>query len=342
MRLGVLDIGSNSAQLQVVDIVAGGPPLPAYAVKEPTLLAESFTPDGAIDRQGVRRAAEAVGRCLDVAQRSAVDKLYVFATSAVRDCANRDEVLGRIEGETGVRPQYLSGEDEARLTYLAARRWYGWSAGRLLVLDIGGGSMEIVYGTGVRPDLVVSLPLGAGRLTRRFLPDDLPSDKQLRRLRGHIRDELGEVADRLAWEGAPNQAVATSKTFKQLARLAGAPAQRRGPFVRRRLTVDDVARWVPRLARTPAAERADLRGVSRSRARQVVAGAMVAQAAMSRFKLSSVDVCPWALREGVVLCHAVWDARGFLPLQPISLGDRPVLHDIPRQLVVGSVAAAGM
>lgn len=77
-------------------------------------------------------------------------------------------------------------------------------------------------------------------------------------------------------------------------------------------------------------------GVSRSRARQVVAGAMVAHAAMSQFKVPSVDVCPWALREGVVLCHAVWDARGFLPLQPISLPEQPWRYDIPRQLVAGA------
>jgi exopolyphosphatase/guanosine-5'-triphosphate,3'-diphosphate pyrophosphatase len=336
MRLGVLDIGSNSAQLQVVDIVAGGPPLPAYAVKEPTLLAESFTPDGAIDPAGIRRAVGAVDRAVAEAQRLDVDQLYVFATSAIRDATNRDEAVARIGDGTGVRPQFLSGEDEARLTYLAVRRWYGWSAGRLLVLDIGGGSMEIVHGTGLLPDLVVSLPLGAGRLTRRFLPDDPPTAKQLRRLRRHVQDEIGEVADRMAWEGVPNQVVATSKTFKQLARLAGAPPQRHGPFVRRYLTVDDVARWVPRLARIPMAERADLRGVSRSRARQVVAGAMVAHAAMSQFNVPSVEVCPWALREGVVLCHAVWDARGFLPLQPISLTEQPWRYDIPRQLVAGA------
>jgi exopolyphosphatase / guanosine-5'-triphosphate,3'-diphosphate pyrophosphatase len=336
MRLGVLDVGSNSAQLQVVDVVAGGPPLPAYAVKEPTLLAESFTPDGAIDPAGVRRAVDAVNRALVAARRMDVDQLYLFATSAIRDAANRDEVVARIENETGVRPQFLSGEDEGRLTYLAARRWYGWSAGRLLVLDIGGGSMEIVHGTGLLPDLVVSLPLGAGRLTRRFLPDDPPTAKQLRRLRRHIQDEIGEVADRLAWEGAPHQVVATSKTFKQLARLAGAPPQRHGPFVRRYLALDDVAQWVPRLARIPVAQRAELPGVSRSRARQIVAGALVAHTAMSQFKVPSVEVCPWALREGVVLCHAVWDARGFLPLQPVSVAEQPWNYDIPRQLVAGA------
>jgi exopolyphosphatase/guanosine-5'-triphosphate,3'-diphosphate pyrophosphatase len=318
MRLGVLDVGSNSAQLLVVDVVDGGPPLPAYAVKEPTLLAESFTPDGAIDAQGVRRVVAAVGTALCAARQKEVDHLYVFGTAAIRDATNRDEVLDLLEAAVGVRPQFLSGEDEARLTYFAARRWFGWSAGRLLVLDIGGGSMEIVLGTGLLPELVVSLPLGAGLLTRRFLPDDPPTAKQLRRLRRHVRDHLHEVADRLSWEGPPNRAVATSKTFKQLARLAGAPARREGPFVERRLTERDVAAWIPRLAGAPVTERAEFRGVSRTRARQIVAGAVVARSAMRQLGVPTVDVCPWALREGVVLCHAIGDARCFLPIKPIS------------------------
>ncbi|MFC0438349.1 Ppx/GppA phosphatase family protein [Kutzneria buriramensis] len=338
MRLGVLDIGSNSAQLEVVDVVAGGPPLPAYALKEPTLLAESFTADGAIAPDGVDRVVGAVGRAMQTARGLEVEQLYAFGTSAIRDAANRDEVVDLLDAETGVRPQFLSGEDEARLTYVAARRWYGWSGGRLLTLDIGGGSMEIVFGTGLLPDLVVTLPLGAGRLTRQFLPDDLPLGKQMRRLRRHVRHQLREVADRVAWEGTPTLTVATSKTFKQLARLAGAPAQRQGPFVRRRLAVEDVATWIPRLARTPVAERTQFRGVSQSRARQVLAGAMVAHAAMKELAVPSVDVCPWALREGVMLCHAVWDARTFLPLQPVSLTQRPDVCDI-RQLVGGATPA---
>jgi exopolyphosphatase / guanosine-5'-triphosphate,3'-diphosphate pyrophosphatase len=130
-----------------------------------------------------------------------------------------------------VRPQFLTGHDEARLTYLAVHQWYGWSAGRLLIIDIGGGSMEIVLGRDAEPDLAVSLPLGAGRLTRAFLPDDPPSQSQLSALRQHVNATLREVADRLRWEGTPGKAVGTSKTFKQLARLAGAPAQRKGPFV---------------------------------------------------------------------------------------------------------------
>src|SRR5207244_2454169 len=149
------------------------PPLPTHAVKEPTLLGESFGPDGAIDPAGVDRVVEAVNHAMSAARRLGVQQLYVFTTSAVRDAANRDLILDRVEAEAGVRPQYLSGEDEARLIYLA---------------------------------------------------------------------------DRLLWEGVPERAIGTSKTFKQLARLSGAPAQRKGPFVRRSVAARDLEAWIPRLA----------------------------------------------------------------------------------------------
>ena len=208
MRLGVLDLGSNSAQLLAVDARAGAPPLPAHAIKEPTLLGERIEPDGSIAPEGVQQVAEAVARAVLAAQRFGVDQLYPFATSAIRDATNSDEVVERIWQLSGVRPQFLSGQQEARLTYLAVHRWYGWSAGRILMLDIGGGSMEIVLGRDTEPELAVSLPLGAGRLTRQFLPDDPPGPEQLKRLRRYVRDTLSEVADRLRWEGDARRAVA--------------------------------------------------------------------------------------------------------------------------------------
>ena len=129
---------------------------------------------------------EAVNRAMSAARRPGVQQLYVVTTSAVRDAANRDLILDRVEAEVGVRPQYLSGEDEARLIYLAVHQMVRWPAGRLLILDIGGGSMEIVPGRDADPVLAMSLPLGAGRLTRLFQPDDPPSRDQLAALRRHV------------------------------------------------------------------------------------------------------------------------------------------------------------
>lgn len=326
MRLGVLDIGSNSAQLQVVDVRPGAPPLPAHSVKEPTLLGEEIEPDGSVSPAGVERVVRAVADAVGAAYRHGVDQLYTFATSAVRDATNRDEIVDSIHADVGMRPQFLSGEHEARLTYLAAHRWYGWSVGRLLVLDIGGGSMEIALGRDADPELALSLPLGAGRLTRAFLSSDPPRPPELKALRRHVRETLAEVVDRLRWESVPHKVVATSKTFKQLARLAGAPPQREGPFVDRDLTVEDVRRWIPRLARMSAAQRARLRGVSQPRARQILAGAVVAHATMSALGVERLQVCPWALREGIMLRHleTTADSAVALPLQPlVRLPEQP-------------------
>lgn len=324
-RLGVLDIGSNSAQLQIVDLRHGAPPLPAYAVKHPVLLGEEIGDDNMVSQTGIDRVVQACCASVDEVEKYRVDLLYVFATAAIRDAANRDEILDRIEAAADVRPQYLGGEDEARLTYLAAHRWYGWSANRILLLDIGGGSMEIALGRDAEPELAVSLPLGAGRLTRDFLPDDPPSRAQLRDLRRHIRTTVREVTDRVRWEGPPGRAVATSKTFKQLARLTGSAPQRKGPFVRRQVDVRDLRHWIPRLAELPAAKRADLPGVSASRARQILAGALVAKLTMSALDIRVADVCPWALREGIML-HYLQTAQGeswAMPLHHTRPGSPP-------------------
>ena len=122
MLLGVLDIGSNSAQLQVVEVRPGAPPLPTLAVKEPTLLGGAFDAEGAIDIAGVDRVVAAVERALDAARLLGVEQLYVFTTAAVRDATNRDMILARVERAAGVRPQCMSGVDAARLNYLAVHQ----------------------------------------------------------------------------------------------------------------------------------------------------------------------------------------------------------------------------
>ncbi|WP_031511436.1 Ppx/GppA phosphatase family protein [Streptomyces megasporus] len=301
MRLGVLDVGSNTVHLLVVDAHPGARPLPAYSHKAELRLAELLDSDGAIRPDGVEKLAATVREALEIAEDKGVEDLLPFATSAVRDAANADRVLAHVAAETGVELRVLSGEDEARLTFLAARRWFGWSAGRLLVIDIGGGSLEIAYGIDEKPDTAVSLPLGAGRLTSAWLPGDPPDPADVRALRRHVRHEIAKVVGDFSRLSAPDHVVATSKTFKQLVRLAGAPRSGEGAFVQRELNRAALEEWVPKLAGMSAAERAGLPGVSESRARQLLAGAMVAEGAMDLFGVERVEICPWALREGVIL-----------------------------------------
>ncbi|WND19106.1 Ppx/GppA phosphatase family protein [Streptomyces violaceus] len=301
MRLGVLDVGSNTVHLLVVDAHPGACPLPAHSHKAELRLAQLLDDDGAIGPDGVDRLVSVVQEALQAAEDKGVEDLLPFATSAVREARNADDVLARVRTETGVELQVLTGEEEARHTFLAARRWFGWSAGKLLVLDIGGGSLEIAYGIDEEPDAAVSLPLGAGRLTAGWLPGDPPSPDAVRALRRHVRTEIARTVGEFSRIGSPDHVVATSKTFKQLARIAGAARSAEGPYVQRELKRESLEAWVPRLAGMTEAERAELPGVSEGRANQLLAGALVAEGAMDLFGVERVEICPWALREGVIL-----------------------------------------
>lgn len=170
MRLGVLDVGSNTVHLLVVDAHPGARPLPAHSHKAELRLAELLDPEGAIGPAGVDRLVSTITDALRAAEDKGCEDVLAFATSAVREATNADEVLSRVRDETGVALAVLSGEEEARLTFLAARRWFGWSAGKLLVLDIGGGSLEVGYGLDEEPDAAVSLPLVQGASPRAGCP----------------------------------------------------------------------------------------------------------------------------------------------------------------------------
>ncbi len=299
MRLGVLDIGSNTGHLLVVDAHDGARPLPASSFKQRLRLAEHLDDDGAVTRGGIEALVGFVAESLDVAEDKGCEEMLPFATSAVRDATNSYAVLAEVVERTGVDIAVLPGEDEARLTFLAVRRWFGWSAGRLAVFDIGGGSLEIAAGGDESPDVAWSLPLGAARLAREHLSDR--SDAGIKALRKEIRAAIARDAGNLLRHGAPDLAVATSKTFRSLARICGAAPSGDGPYVPRQLTKDDMARWIPRLAAMSDDELAALPGVSQSRTHQILPGALVAVAAMDIFELPAFDICPWALREGVIL-----------------------------------------
>jgi exopolyphosphatase/guanosine-5'-triphosphate,3'-diphosphate pyrophosphatase len=219
----------------------------------------------------------------------------------VREAPNGEAVLDRVRSDTGVELEVLSGEDEARLTFLAVRRWFGWSAGTLAVVDIGGGSLELAAGMDEDPDAAVSLPLGAGRLTRDLLPGDPPDAETVRAARREVRQRLAAAVRPLAKVGSVDRAVGTSKTMRSLARVAGAAPSSEGPYAARHLERDDVRAIVGRLAAMTAGERAGLPGVSGSRSRQLLAGALVAEAAMDLLGFDRLEICPWALREGVIL-----------------------------------------
>ncbi|GAA6524833.1 Ppx/GppA phosphatase family protein [Intrasporangium sp. DVR] len=301
MRLGVIDIGSNTVHLLVVDAHPGAHPLPASSHKIDLRLSENITPEGLIGERTVEALVEFILECLEIAEDHGVQDLFAFATSAMREAPNGEAVIDRVRQQTGVSLEVLSGVDESRMTFLAVRRWFGWSSGRLLVIDIGGGSLELASGIDEEPDVAISLPLGAGRLTRERLAGDPPSPDETRTVRAYIRTSLAQQVRPLLKAGTPDRAVGTSKTMRSLARIAGAAPRDDGPFVPRELRRSDLGTIVDKLKGLDVTARTSLPGVSAARAHQLLAGALVAEAAMDLLGVDRLDICPWALREGLIL-----------------------------------------
>ncbi|MCW2645137.1 MAG: exopolyphosphatase / guanosine-5-triphosphate,3-diphosphate pyrophosphatase [Pseudonocardiales bacterium] len=306
MRLGVLDVGSNTVHLLVVDAYRGAQPWPQHSQKSQLRLAEHINARGDLAQAGADALVAAANDARKQSKELGCDELLAFATSSVRDARNSADVLKRVSKEAGVDLTVLSGEDEARLTFLAVRRWLGWSAGNLISLDIGGGSLELGSGTDEDPDVAVSLPLGASRLTRDWFEADPPSKASIGKLRDHVDGLLAEPAAKLLAAGPPDRVVATSKTFRTLARLAGAAPSSAGPRARRTLTRTGLTQVSAFISRMASADLAELDGVSEGRAHHTIAGAVVAAAAMDALGVSEVELCPWALREGVILRRLDW------------------------------------
>jgi len=302
VRLGVLDVGSNTVHLQVVDASPGARPNPNINHKEDLRLAEYLSADGFISAEGARLLREAIKRALAAAKSAEIDELLPFATSALREAVNGAEIISRINADFEIDLQVLSGEDEARITFLAARRWYGWSSGRLLMVDIGGGSLELAVGVNEVPDVALSLPLGASRLTKDYLQGDPFTKKSIRNLRDHIERDIAEILPTIVQHQDSDRSIATSKTLRTLARICGDWVDGNG----KKLRIDSLRKITPRLAEMSQEDRVELPGVSNTRAKQITAGAFVAEAVMRNLDIDELEICPWALREGIVLKWLDW------------------------------------
>lgn len=314
MKLGVIDVGSNTVHLLVVEARPGASPVPYHSQRSVLRLMRYINERDEISETGIRHIVSALHEAARAAIDLRVDDLIVTVTSAVRESANGAQVLERVALETGLVPQVLSGEDEARITMLAVRRWFGWSAGELLLFDIGGGSFEIAQGADEYPEVSVSLPLGAGRSTVNFLRDDPPSEEAMEALRRHARKVFGKTfREQFAKRPKPKMVVGTSKTVRSLARLIGGPENPRSGDLAP-LHYAGLKEWEPVMRAMPSEMRKHLPGITPERAYQVLAGSVVLRSAMKTFGVKTLTVSPWALREGIVLRYIdALDTRGAEP-----------------------------
>lgn len=300
-RLGVLDIGSNTVHMLVVDAAVGARPEPEASSKTTVRLMDHLKDDGSIKKQAVDALLAAVDDAMRLAEQYEVSQLLALATSAMHEAPNGNKILHRVEEVIGQRVTVLSGEDEARLTFLAARRWYGWDAGRLLMIDIGGGSLEVALGSDEEPTIAAAVNAGARVVTRDLLPDGMASAKDLDAAYKKVRKMIAPVVDAVPAEDYSSHAVGTSKAIRSLARLAGTVIHQPGREDALCVGRGQLEDWIPRLAAIEPAQRAALPGITQDRAMTIVGAGIIAVEIMRALGINEIEVCPWALREGAIL-----------------------------------------
>lgn len=295
-------MGSNTIHLQVVDAHPGARPTPASSQKFELRLTEYLDINNHITDEGFDLLNHAITEVLKHAEEFQCEEILAFATSAIREAKNGNEIIEKLQQIHEIELQILSGDEEAQLTFLAVRRWLGWSAGRLLVLDIGGGSLEMAVGDDESASTTLSLPIGAARMTREHLNGDPYTSKSIKNLTQFVREIISDNVSGELLDHKAEHYVATSKTFRTLARLTDHWYKDGG----KTLEHSALVAAIEKLKDLTNSQRADLPGVSASRARQLLAGAIVAESVMRHLKIDEVEICPWALREGIVLKWLDW------------------------------------
>jgi len=309
MRIAAFHLGSNSFHMVIVESRSGS----FHVVdreKEMIRLGERTLSRGRLSAASMKRGLDTLREYKRLADMHGVDKILAVATSAVREATNGEDFLDRIGGEIGVWPRVVSGEEEARLIYLAALHSIHLEGQRALVVDIGGGSVELALGAGSRMEWAVSEKLGVLRMNERFVSSDPLSARDERRLAEHVRGGVAPHAER-AREAGFDCVIGTSGTILALGALAHAEETGTVPESLHHLTVSASAlRAVrKRVAGSTLKMRRRLPLMDARRADIIVAGAVVLDEILQALRAKQIVLCEWALREGLLIDYLQGHAR---------------------------------
>lgn len=305
--IAAIDIGTNSVHMVVVRIKAS---LPAFSIiareKETVRLGDRDPHTGNLTPAAIQRALSALKRCQEIAKSLNAQQILAVATSAVREAPNGQEFVRSIESELGLSVNLISGQEEARRIYLGVLSGVEFNNQPHLIIDIGGGSTELILGDTHAPRTLSSTKIGAVRLTSEFIPNNPVNDRELAYLQAYIRGQLERSIDEIKANLQPGEVpkmIGTAGTIETLAAILNIDKQGNVPDRIHGCQIDFVAlrNLINRLKRMTIAERTAIEGISERRAEIIIAGAMILQEAMVMLSIESLTVCERSLREGVIV-----------------------------------------
>jgi exopolyphosphatase/guanosine-5'-triphosphate,3'-diphosphate pyrophosphatase len=321
--LGIIDIGSNSGRVLVARVRSAAHLDIVGDARSPLRLVRDVARRGELSEETIARTLRTLRGFLAVANGAGAERTMAVATAAVREARNGDELIERARAELGVSVEIANGEEEARYGFLGAV--HGLPVQHGIVLDVGGGSLQLIHFRDRRLQRSWSLKLGALRLSDRFLKSDPPTRGEMRSLKGHVYEIL-EAAG-VSPLRADERLIATGGTVRNLAKvdrriLGDYPISRLHGYVVNRRRLDDVS---ASLATVQAAERGRVPGLNSDRADSIVGGAMVVQSVMDRLLATDLTVAGYGLREGLALGSVTREAASVEDVQRAAvaaLGER--------------------
>jgi len=302
LRLAAIDVGSNSIHMIVAQADADGGITTLWRLKEPVGLGRLSFPSRRLTADAMNRAITVLERFQKAAQQRQAEKIVAVATSAVREAENGGDLIERVRRQLGLYIRVVSARDEARLIYLAVRHAVPLRSQPHLMIDIGGGSVEFIVGDDKQAALLESRKLGAARMTARFVKSDPISEEDHRQLVKHFDKELTPVMEQVE-ALHPVKAIGTSGTLENLAAMCGSEPHQNGdkhghPQVIERARFEKL---LAELLESRSKDRARIRGLDDQRKDQIIAGAVLVNELFRRLHLKRIEICPSALREGILL-----------------------------------------
>lgn len=299
-RYAAIDIGSNSARLLVAEVHPGGRIEPLAADREVTRLGASVFRAGVISTESLDFVCTVLSRMAAIYQRFDVDGIRVVATAAVRDASNQQEFLTRASLAAGAPVEIISGQEEARLIFLGVQSKWPHPKQRVMVVDIGGGSAEIIVSENGRLKDAWSKPLGAVRLTGVFLKNEPPTELEIRQMHQFIDEKLAPAMASLR-RYKYDRALATSSTAAaMICAVNRIPRARRDEADRLRATLPQVRKLYRSLCEKDVKSRAKVPGIGPRRAEIIVPGVAVLLECMQRFNLPSFYYSAAGVRDGII------------------------------------------
>ncbi len=305
--LAAIDIGTNSIHMVVVRII---PALPAFTIvdreKDTVRLGDRDPETGNLKPEIMQKAIATLRRCQEVAKSLNAEQIIAVATSAVREAPNGRDFLKQIEAEIGLRVDLISGQEEARRIYLGVLSGMEFHNQPHAIIDIGGGSTELILGDSHEPRSLSSTKIGAVRLTAEFVSTDPISNAEFLSLQAYVRGMLERSVEELREHLKPGESprlVGTAGTIETIATIVA--REKLGivptPLNGYQFSLKDLRELVLRLRKMNYAERAAIPGMSDRRSEIIVAGAIILQEAMTLLGLDAIAICERSLREGVIV-----------------------------------------